>query len=253
MGSVVYGPVVARILLPGQALTVGGFRLSTRLNGGHRRRIIQCPARRQDRSALQHEECLCTSASGGTMLELFQCLSQHAGARWIKADLHVHTPASHDFRWNGLSRETFTPQDYAKAMQAAELDLVAIVDHVTAGWVDDMKRAARDLKKHRRLGVLPGVEVSVGGIHLVLIFPEEFAQEHIEHILSKLDIAPDDRGKSDTVCTTKTVIEVIQIVHDQQGLVVGAHCQSERTGIVRAMTGQSRTQALELIDAVELK
>lgn len=186
------------------------------------------------------------------MIDLYNALRHHTGAKWIRADCHVHTPASHDFRWSGLNRQDFDAYRYLTAMQQTGLQLVAITDHSTGAWIDPMRQAAKDLKRHGRLVILPGVEVSVSGIHFLLIFPETHDQAHVDHVLSQLAIPPKDRGKRDTICT-KSVLEVIEICHQNNGMIIGAHCLSGRSGMLSALSGVTRREALERIDALEVK
>lgn len=188
------------------------------------------------------------------MLALYNELCKCQGAQWMKADLHVHTPASHDFRWEGINKDDFTEHKYVEAMLNTGLDMVAITDHSSAMWIDRMKQAARDLKRrHRkRLIVLPGAEIAVGGIHLLIIFSEDHNQEHVDDVLSKLEIRPKDRGRKNTICSLG-IEKVIEIGHDHGGLVVGAHCLSKKAGILGAINGQQRLRALRELDALEIK
>lgn len=76
------------------------------------------------------------------------------GAKFFRADLHIHTPASLDFQ-----RKNVTPkQIVAKAIES-KLDLVAITDHNTIDNCYSVIEAARD----SNLVVLPGIEISTQG------------------------------------------------------------------------------------------
>ena len=78
--------------------------------------------------------------AGGTLIDDLNSLAVHAGARWFKADLHIHTPASYDFKWDGLDKNTFGAYQYVEAMLARGLSLVAITDHSSAAWIDKRKK-----------------------------------------------------------------------------------------------------------------
>ena len=59
-----------------------------------------------------------------------------------QVDLHVHTPASAD-----VDPDTYgasTPEDIVKAASDAGLDAIAIVDHNTVDWCEDVRVAAHD-------------------------------------------------------------------------------------------------------------
>jgi predicted metal-dependent phosphoesterase TrpH len=73
------------------------------------------------------------------------------GARYFKADLHLHSPASKDFQDKNAS-----PEDFVQAALAKGLEIVAVTDHNSAEWVDRVRVAA----KKTPLIVFPGVEVS---------------------------------------------------------------------------------------------
>ena len=75
------------------------------------------------------------------------------GLQPFKLDLHVHTPASHD--WNGGE---VTAADVVEAAVAAGLDGIAVTDHSNPTWIDQVKEAANG----SALTVFPGVEVIAG-------------------------------------------------------------------------------------------
>jgi predicted metal-dependent phosphoesterase TrpH len=75
------------------------------------------------------------------------------GLAFQRFDLHVHTPASTDFEG------TATAADIVKAACDRGLRGIAITDHQTAAWVDQVKAAA----KGTDLVVFPGVEVMATG------------------------------------------------------------------------------------------
>jgi len=60
------------------------------------------------------------------------------GARYFKADLHTHSPASTDFQ-----DKKATPKEYVEAALAKGLDIVATTDHNSAEWVDAIRSAAK--------------------------------------------------------------------------------------------------------------
>ena len=136
-----------------------------------------------------------------------------SGLHFYKLDLHVHTPASKCY----LDKK----QTAAQIVQAAldkELNGIAVTDHNNAAWIDEMKKAAAD----RDLVIFPGVEISLEFGHLVAIFDPSATQKDVEGLLGKLDLKPDEFGKSETVCT-KSVYEVVDTIHSRGGLAILAH------------------------------
>src|SRR5689334_6718856 len=100
-------------------------------------------------------------------------------ARFYAADLHVHTPASHDYEDKGT-----TPSEFVKAAIAKGLDVIAITDHNSAEWVDKVRDAARKTS----LSVLPGVEISTPLCHVLAIFDVATPKQVIDDFLVKVNI-----------------------------------------------------------------
>ena len=158
------------------------------------------------------------------------------GLKYKKMDLHVHTPASHDFK----SKE-ITPEQIVQHCQSVGLDAIAITDHNTGEYIDKIKEAAKG-----KVIIFPGVEIScVGGqsgIHIIGIFDVDKTTRDIEAILAKLDIQPERYGKEDAI-TQKSVNDVINIISERGGIAVAAHCQSSK-GVLREMQGLQRTEIM---------
>lgn len=136
-----------------------------------------------------------------------------AGLHFYKLDLHVHTPASKCYL-----DKTQTAEQIIQAALDMGLHGIAITDHNNAAWIDQIKDAAAD----KDLVIFPGVEISLELGHLVAIFDPSATQKDVEGLLGKLDIKPDEFGKSETVCT-KSVYEVVDTIHSRGGLAVLAH------------------------------
>ena len=80
------------------------------------------------------------------------------GLERIALDLHVHTPASGS-DWQGGQIQ---PSDLVEKALAVGLDGVAITDHSTGQWVDEVKEAA----KGTRLLVIPAERENPGATTL---------------------------------------------------------------------------------------
>src|SRR6476660_1661078 len=105
--------------------------------------------------------------------------SQRPGARFYAADPHLHTPASHDYR-----DKSAIARDVVGAALQAGLDVVAVTDHNSAEWVDQVRAAARKTP----LSVLPGVEVSTPHCHILAIFDTDTSNTHIDDFLVRIGI-----------------------------------------------------------------
>ena len=159
------------------------------------------------------------------------------GLSYKKLDLHIHTPASHDFKGE------VTPADIIDESLKKGLNGIAITDHNSGDWIDCVKDAAVGTD----LIIIPGVEIScVGGkrnIHIIALFDVDKDSEYINSFLAALDVKPDDRGLEETIIN-KTVLEVIDIVQDKwDGLAILAHANSS-SGVLSDMQGIYRNEIL---------
>jgi hypothetical protein len=159
---------------------------------------------------------------------------QSAGLVFKKLDLHLHTPASKCFE-----DHTITPDLIVKAALAKGLDGIAVTDHNSGAWVDDVKKAAAGTK----LVVFPGVEITCmggkEGIHIIALFDPKAGSRDIESLLGNLELKPQQYGDIHTV-VQMAPIEVAQIIARRGGLAILAHANSSK-GVLEEMRGQQRT------------
>lgn len=114
-------------------------------------------------------------------------------SKWYKCDLQVATPAW-DFRRPKDSSYDFEKSDdreefadlYMDHLKRRGIEVIAIADHHTAAWLDDMKEAGA----RAGITVFPGVEVTTGtgsdGAHLILIGDLSKTEQDIEILLAKV-------------------------------------------------------------------
>ena len=180
------------------------------------------------------------------------------GSRWWKFDFHAHTPASGDYG-NGPDQATLkqrTPREWLLDYMRASVDCVAVTDHNTGAWVDNLKTALSELESeqpdgYKPLRVFPGVEISVnGGIHLLVILGCDKTTSDIDSLLGAAGFSG-TKGSSDTV-TTKSFIEVVNVIVSAGGIAIPAHVD-ENSGLF-GVTGTTLKQVLdcENIFAMEL-
>jgi hypothetical protein len=151
-------------------------------------------------------------------------LNLNPGARFRAVDLHVHTPASQDYRIDGISYSEATlahvlnvassvgmvAQDFAQVQAAIEFDkdevvaelivhcamgnnveLLAVCDHNTMGWFERIRAAYSRYKSRiageRWLVVLPACEITAfGGTHIVGVFDAPKPSESIDELWTGL-------------------------------------------------------------------
>ncbi len=154
------------------------------------------------------------------------------GLRYQKLDLHIHTPASKDFK-----NKKITSKEIIQAALDKGLKAIAITDHHSGEAIDDVKAAA----KGQDIVVFPGVEIPViggeTGVHVVAIFDTDRATKDIENFLGAIDIESHQYGKKDVIATD--IALVINKIHDRGGLAVLAHANSSK-GVIAEIKGASR-------------
>lgn len=187
--------------------------------------------------------------------------------RWIRADLHIHTPASEDYAEPGIN--------YLEILQEAErrgLDIIAFTDHNTVhGYerlqrdidmlqtLESMGRLTPDeqerLYEYRRLlkkiTVLPGFEfTSHYGAHILGIFSSDLPVSLLETTLLQLGVPRDVLKKG--LCgvpNTRHVTEAYEIIARDGGIVVAAHANGPNGVITETLrmgtSGQSRIAATQ--------
>lgn len=170
------------------------------------------------------------------------------GLNFKKLDLHIHTPASHDFIGD------VSPEEIIAEAKRKGLDGIAITDHNCADWIDKVKKASIG----QNITVFPGVEISCNGgkfgIHLIALFDPTKNGDHVRGLLSKLGITPGNQGKKEAIVHEFTIEKVIETVQspDWDGLAILAHANSDK-GVLNDMQGEQRTKIIQhpLLLAVE--
>ena len=110
------------------------------------------------------------------------------GLRWLKCDLHLHTPKSECF----LDKEV-TPEEYINKVIEEKINVIAITDHNNSGWIDKLKILA--IKNN--ITLFPGVELTCSDshIHLLILFDIDKTDQDIEDFLIKLGLDRENFGK----------------------------------------------------------
>ncbi len=143
------------------------------------------------------------------------------GARWWRCDLHLHTPASHDFQ-----DQDATAGEWIERAVGAGLDVVAVTDHDQAGFVSEARAAAGD-----RLTVLAGVELtSSEGVHLLVLLGEAADEDSIRSLLGACGVPAAEWGTG-PARATEPLLRCMEIAAGppHHGLCITAHADSEVT------------------------
>jgi hypothetical protein len=166
------------------------------------------------------------------------------GLLWKRIDMHLHTPASSDYRDPGISY-----LDILKKAEEKNLDLIAFTDHNTVAGYAAMHREVETLTLLERLGratdeerttlseyrrllakitVLPGFEFTATfGFHILGIFPENMSVRKLEYLLLNLNV-PEEKmllGAPDAGATDD-VLAAYSAITTAGGLAIAAHANS---------------------------
>lgn len=180
--------------------------------------------------------------------------------KWYAMDLHLHTPASGDYKQSDVGY-----LDILKQAEARRLDIVAFTDHNTASGYRKMQEEIEQLtllkslkrilpeeqyrlEEYERLLekilVLPGFEFTATfGFHILAIFPPEKNIREIEHILLNLNIPSSqiDDGAMN-VGASSDVLVAYQAINEAGGLVIAAHANSNNGVAMRGFPFGGQTK-----------
>jgi len=180
------------------------------------------------------------------------------GSRWWKFDFHTHTPASDDYGKgsNQAALKQRTPKEWLLDYMQAGIDCVAITDHNSGAWIDQLKNVYEEIQSERPEGfrpiyLFPGVEISVnGGVHLLAILDPNKSTSDIDSLLGAAGFSG-TKGSSDAV-TTKSFSEVLSAIEQAGGIAIPAHVD-DTNGLFQ-LTGTTLQQVLnsESLFAMEL-
>ena len=146
-------------------------------------------------------------------------LWQWPGSRWWRVDLHAHSPISYDFK-PGAGEPDRDYGGWLTAISDAEIHAVAVTDHNTADAISELQDTISS--DGSCLFLFPGVELTASdGTHLILIMDPDKSQQHIDALLSTLEVPVDQRGQK-TGRSTFSVEQILGKCGDDV-LVVGAH------------------------------
>jgi DNA repair ATPase RecN/histidinol phosphatase-like PHP family hydrolase len=136
-------------------------------------------------------------------------LSQPTGARFFRADLHIHSfGASHDVKDSAMTA-TAIVQTAAKE----GLSVIAITDHNEIANVE----GAINASKGTSVTVIPAVELSTPQGHLLCYLP---TLDELRRFHGKLSVV--DRGTQNSRCQ-QSLFECLNLLHQHSGFGVLAH------------------------------
>ena len=153
----------------------------------------------------------------------------YPGARWWKFDFHTHTPASSDYGKgpNQADLRKITPREWLLGFMRAGVDCVAVTDHNSGEWIDNLKSALLELEREpprdfRALHLFPGVEITANGsIHVLAVLDGDKGSADVSALLGAVGYQG-DRGASN-VAANLAAIQVVKAISDTGGVPILAH------------------------------
>jgi hypothetical protein len=174
---------------------------------------------------------------------LLAAAGKTAGARFLKADLQVHTPADPRFdprpNADGRAARGELARTYLQAAKDRGIELVGITEHNDVSWIDELRYAAAGLG----LFLLPGFEVeSSEGIHVLCLFDPDTKVVDLEDTLARLGLTKERRTQQKRLelRADRDFVSLIDFVQsDCAGICIAAHMDSDK-GLLNFGAGGAR-------------
>ena len=151
------------------------------------------------------------------------------GCEYFKMDLHIHTPASKCYK----KRFSTNEEEYIEILDEAYesgISIIAITDHNTVkGYYEMMDYINNDKQKYSKYAgmlILPGIEVSCFGKHILAIFPPDKKQNELNTFLYNIGIDINEQGEEDADAYKVTPIELMKRINEIGGITILAHADS---------------------------
>lgn len=137
----------------------------------------------------------------------------YKGNRWYKCDFHLHTPASQCF-----ANRDVTPEEFIDKAIEENLDCIAITDHNSCEWIEEIRRVSKD----KNIVVFPGVEITCSDskVHLLVLFDIDCNIDDIKYFLRDSGIGKNGDGES---YTQKSISDIVEKANKVKALVIPAH------------------------------
>lgn len=159
------------------------------------------------------------------MAVLDEILAQPTGARFFRADLHIHSfGASHDVR-----DTTMTGAAIVATAAREDLAIIALTDH---NEIDNVESAIQ-ASKGASIYIVPGIELSTSQGHLLCYLPTLKALRQLHGQLSIVD-----RGLQTSRCQ-QSILDCLNLLLPLGGFGVLAHVDVE-SGFEIEMPGAVR-------------
>jgi len=174
-----------------------------------------------------------------------------------KGDLREYYKKVKDIQEELLIKSRKIADEMVKRFREERLSLVAISDHNSIGtiWSDPEAKNMMDLKAptwyeliddaaekinravgKRVLTILPGVEISCTGIHILGVFPPPLPRRSIQfticQLLNEIGFAIEEWGKNPKV-GKRSVIDAVDLIYQKGGIPIPAHIDGSDQALLK--------------------
>lgn len=169
-----------------------------------------------------------------------------------KVDLHIHTPESSCYIDRVMPEANLitSAQDIVKAALAAGLEGIAVTDHNSVGGLEAMREAA----SRSGLWVLPGVELSAKGGHILALFERDTPTQRLHRLLQSLGFGEEGRGLGYWE-TPLWIDEVFRQIGEAGGVAIAAHIDRRPKGFIASeepLAAKMRIHSSDHLEALEI-
>lgn len=156
-------------------------------------------------------------------------MSKDYGCDYYKMDLHIHTPASKCYKQIQKNRIA----EYEKILSECkdnDIRIIAITDHNSVRGYYELMNIIKDnevrFSKYKNILILPGIEISCFGKHILTIFPSETREDKLNTFLYTIGIDTDEQGNEDADAYRVTPLELMRRTFEMGGISVLAHADA---------------------------
>lgn len=152
--------------------------------------------------------------------------------KYIKADLHVHSPASKCYaRNNKDNNDQIEYELLIRKIIDSDISIVAITDHNTIEGYYKIKEILDDnVELKNNLNdklILPGVELTCYGKHFIALFSDSTPKKNLDLFLLDCGIGPIEQGDGEGSADRVTPVTLCEKINEYGGLLIIAHCDAE--------------------------
>lgn len=153
-------------------------------------------------------------------------------ARYMKVDLHVHTPSSSDY--DKVEKENTLDEEmtlFLEKIAISDIDIIAITDHNTIDGYKKYKEIVNgneDLNyKLRKKLILPGIEITCYNIHFLAIFDENIEIGKIERLLYEVGLKDENIKNSELSADRVSPLSLCEKINEFGGITILPHVDSD--------------------------